>query len=191
MFLLIHLCICGVSRAKGSFGKGGSVPAQADADTTLPCFPQLTLSVPTPRQQGHSCQAFTCMGLSYQRLAPFVWQPPPCSICNAMLVSLSSTLLGLSRHTRHMHRSIMSRESRLVESGGKRVGCSHPLTSEYSWLGSPLPWGALRIWPWPCNELVSAQPLSAADHLSERGHYTKAFIPVLTFVTPCISHMIQ
>lgn len=45
-----------------------------------------------------------------------------------MFVSFSSTPLGLSRHTRHMHRSIMSRESRLVESEDKRVKCSRPLT---------------------------------------------------------------
>lgn len=54
-----------------------------------------------------------------------------------MFVSLSSTPLVLSRHTRHMHRSIMSRESRLVESGDKTVKCSHPLTCNTGLAGEP------------------------------------------------------
>lgn len=62
-------------------------------------------------------QHLTCMGLSYQRLAPFLLQPPPCRSCKAMLVSLSSSPLELSRHTKHRLRSIISSESRFVESG--------------------------------------------------------------------------
>lgn len=58
----------------------------------------------------------TCMGLSYQRLPPFLSVPPPWSISKARLVSVSSVPDGSSKHTRHRQRSIMSRESLLVES---------------------------------------------------------------------------
>ncbi len=62
------------------------------------------------------CFFSTCMGLSYQRLPPFLSAPPPWSISKARLVSVSSMPDGSSKHTRHRQRSIMSRESLLVES---------------------------------------------------------------------------
>jgi hypothetical protein len=66
--------------------------------------------------RGGRDMTLTCRDLSYQRFAPFLLQPPPWRSCNALLVSLRSPPPGASRHTRQMQRSIMSRESRLVES---------------------------------------------------------------------------
>lgn len=62
--------------------------------------------------------SLTCMGLSYQRLPPFLAAPPPCSINMARVVSLSSGPVVSSRQTRHRQRSIISSESLLVDSRG-------------------------------------------------------------------------
>ena len=79
----------------------------------------------------------TCRDLSYQRLAPFLLQPPPWRSWSALLVSLSSMPPGASRHTRQMQRSIISRESLLVESAGQ-ASTALLSTCPAPGLGSPL-----------------------------------------------------
>lgn len=61
--------------------------------------------------------SLTCIGLSYQRLPPFLATPPPCSINMARVVSFIASPLASSRQSRHRQRSIMSRESLFVDSG--------------------------------------------------------------------------
>jgi hypothetical protein len=99
------------------------------SDAGLPCFSWCVKMVQPGG--GHSeklerwCsgraihRALTCRDLSYQRFAPFKLQPPPWRSWRALCVSLRSPVPGPSRHTRQMQRSIMSRESRLVESVGQ------------------------------------------------------------------------
>lgn len=65
----------------------------------------------------------TCMDLSYQRLAPFLSWPPPCSMSNALLESVGWTPVGSSRHSTHTHRSISSRDSRFTGSVNHTLIC--------------------------------------------------------------------